>query len=310
VKRPATDGTVPPAHLSATAESLVTLAELSAGKTNGSLCALLRDPAVLLTYFETEAQRLRTVLDERRSEEERRLRDLKLRALAELAAGAAHEINTPLAIISGHAQTLLKGEENLERAKMLERIIGQCQRVHDLLRDLLLYARPPKPRLRNTSLVKILDRAIRSLDRLAQERQVRVEFHRPRSKLQVRVDEALIETALAALIRNGIEAAPAGGWVRIGIASRNAQQLHICVEDSGPGVTLQRQEHLFDPFYSGRTAGRGAGLGLCRAWRVAETHGGTLELVSQPGEPTRFVLSLPIPRRQSARPATRVRRGK
>jgi len=74
-----------------------------------------------------------------------------------------------------------------------------------------------------------------------------------------------------------------------------AQQIDVVVEDSGPGLPVQLREHLFDPFYSGRQAGRGRGLGLSTAWRLAKVHGGDLRFVNLPNGPTRFVMSLPRP---------------
>src|SRR5262249_40115213 len=90
------------------------------------------------SQLEEEAEQLRTQLAELQHAQAERLRDLKLRSLAEFAAGAGHEINNPLAVISGQAQHLLQSEENLDRARALERIVAQCQRIHTLLRDLML----------------------------------------------------------------------------------------------------------------------------------------------------------------------------
>jgi signal transduction histidine kinase len=73
----------------------------------------------------------------------------------------------------------------------------------------------------------------------------------------------------------------------------NDDQLQIIVEDNGPGPSPQQAEHMFDPFYSGRPAGRGRGLGLPTAWRLAREHGGDVWFDPQPGGPTRFVLRLP-----------------
>jgi signal transduction histidine kinase len=98
---------------------------------------------------------------------------------------------------------------------------------------------------------------------------------------------------LTCLVRNAIEAAPAEGWAGIRIDASAPQQIDVVVEDNGPGLPSLLREHLFDPFYSGREAGRGRGLGLSTAWRLVKVHGGDLRFVNLPDGPTRFVMSLP-----------------
>ena len=243
--------------------------------------------------LEAEAEQLRRHLARLQETEEQRLRDLKLRALAELAAGAGHEINNPLAVISGQAQYLLKTEENLERAHALERIISQSQRIHLLLKDLMLYARPPTPQRKVVNLARIAQDVVRALAELALARGVRIESDTSPRRVSVVGDAALLETAVTALVRNAIEAAPADGWVRVRVASDDAGHAAVVVEDNGPGLLPAQREHLFDPFYSGRSAGRGPGLGLSKVWRIAQLHGGDIHFHSEPGQPTRFTLTLP-----------------
>src|SRR5262249_51591779 len=113
--------------------------------------------------------------------------------------------------------------------------------------------------------------------------------------LAVEGDPAQLRTALACLLRNAIEAAPPEGWAGLRVEKGGPGVVNFVVEDNGPGPTLAVREHLFDPFFSGRAAGRGRGLGLPTAWRLARQHGGDLRLdPSAPGL-TRFVLSLPLP---------------
>jgi signal transduction histidine kinase len=227
------------------------------------------------------------------SSEDDRLRDRKLLGLAEFAAGAAHEINTPLAIISGQAQQLLRSERDSERTGALKKIISQTQRIHALLRDLMLYARPPVLACRSMELEPLLKRIMREYASLAKERGVRLDRTGSHRRLVLRADPALLEAAVGCLVQNGIEAAPVGGWVRIGCTSQTRHSLVISVEDNGPGLTAAQREHGFDPFYSGRTAGRGVGLGLSKVWRIAQLHGGDVRVTSGPYQTTRFELTLP-----------------
>ncbi len=233
------------------------------------------------------------------------LEGLKLRGLAELAAGAAHEINNPLAIISGQAQHLLKSEESPERIHALQRIVAQSRRIHGILNDLMLYARPPRLQRRMVNLSQVVQDAAKTLADLALERRVRLDVSCVDAKLRLHADPQLLGVAVECLIRNGVEAAPAEGWVRVATESSSAG-VEVVVEDNGPGLNGAQREHLFDPFYSGRSAGRGVGLGLSKAWRIAQLHAGSLDFQDGSGRSTRFVLCLPAPdQAEVKRPAPR-----
>jgi signal transduction histidine kinase len=254
-------------------------------------------PARTLSFtvnqLEKEVEDLRARLTKMPYLEGEMLREQKLTAVAELAAGAGHEINNPLAVISGQAQYLLKSEHDLDRAKSLERIIAQTNRIHTLLRDLMYFARPPQPRYRSIPIAKLIKTAIHQVADLALNRGVTVELDDLPAKLKLSVDPDLIGTALRCLLQNGVEAAPANGWVRIKCRLQQSR-LEIHVEDNGPGVPQQVQENVFDPFFSGRSAGRGVGLGLSKVWRIAQLHGGNVTLENKLGQPTRFTLKLPL----------------
>jgi signal transduction histidine kinase len=254
-------------------------------------------PARTLSFtvnqLEKEVEDLRARLTKMPYLESEMLRQQKLTAVAELAAGAGHEINNPLAVISGQAQYLLKSEQDLNRAKSLERIIAQTNRIHVLLRDLMYFARPPKPHYRSTPVAKLIKSAIHQIADLALTRGVTIELEDLPAKLKLTIDPELVGTALRCLVQNGVEAAPANGWVRVKCRQHQGR-LDIHVEDNGPGVPQQVQENVFDPFFSGRSAGRGVGLGLSKVWRIAQLHGGEVSLENKAGQPTRFTLKLPL----------------
>jgi signal transduction histidine kinase len=148
---------------------------------------------------------------------------------------------------------------------------------------------PHKQRL---DLVGLLREVTAGLQQLADDRQVRVLCSDPDKALTLLVDPAQIRTILAALLRNAIEAAPASGWASLTVDARPGVGLTVLVEDNGPGPSAVDREHLFDPFYSGRKAGRGRGLGLPTAWQLARQHGGDVTFDSA-STTTRFILTLP-----------------
>jgi signal transduction histidine kinase len=276
----------------------------------------------LLDQLESDVDALHSVLEKQRAAEAERLQALKLAALAEFAAGAGHEINNPLAVISGQAQYLLKkvasgqplpSSEGEQTAAILtpdpcpltpalETIIAQAHRIHQILRDLMQFARPPQPAFETADLAVLARQVVTSLEELARQRQVRLLVSETDQPIYATLDPCQVRVALACLVRNAIEAAPSApdesGWasIRLHVA---AEHVEIIVEDNGPGPSPPQRDHLFDPFFSGRPAGRGRGLGLPTAWRLARQHGGDVTFTRLADGPTRFVLTLPF-RRSSA----------
>ncbi|HZT80028.1 MAG TPA: ATP-binding protein [Gemmataceae bacterium] len=264
--------------------------------------------------LEADVDALHEALERQRRAEQDNLQSRKLEALAEFAAGAGHEINNPLAVISGQAQYLLAREPEPERQKALRTIVGQAQRIHQVLRELMQFARPPRPQKQPVDVAGLVREVLTAAEESAGPRQVRLLPPEGESAVFVAADPAQLRTALNCLVRNAVEAASAAGggrlsaispeptadgrpptadgWVRVRL-ERPAGRVEVVVEDSGPGPTPAQREHLFDPFFSGRQAGRGRGLGLPTAWRLAREHGGDVRFVGLPDGPTRFVLSLP-----------------
>jgi signal transduction histidine kinase len=242
--------------------------------------------------LEAEVDHLHRLLLDQRAGEGERLGTQKLTSLAEFAAGAGHEINNPLAVISGQAQYLLGLENDPDRQRSLRAIVQQTQRVHQILTDLMQFARPARPQKRAVDVRDLVQDAAGSLADLAAQRQVRIDVLLPDEPCVTDGDPRQVTTAVTCLLRNAVEAAPADGWARVRVEVATTDRLRIAVEDSGPGPASGQAEHLFDPFYSGRPAGRGRGLGLPTAWRLAREQGGDVAYEPVPGGPTRFVVSL------------------
>jgi signal transduction histidine kinase len=150
------------------------------------------------------------------------------------------------------------------------------------------FARPPAPN-RHAFLASELLRAIHDEFRsVADEKEVRLDIAQPPSDWWILADQHQLRRALSAVVQNAIEAVPPEGWVRVTCWEDEA--IAFAVEDSGPGLTPEDAEHAFDPFYSGRKAGRGRGLGLPTAWRLVQLN--DAELRFDPTSPvTRFVIT-------------------
>jgi signal transduction histidine kinase len=227
----------------------------------------------------------------------RRLEAEKLLAMKELAYGAGHEINNPLANISVRAQTLIKQEHDPERRRMLAAINGQVYRAHEMIADLMLFAQPPKLTPAATDLHALLQRTVTGLLPDAARQNSTLLLHPAESPLVVNVDPVQLALALHAMIINSLEAMGQGGRIelqaRLQHAAQGKQWAEIRVTDDGPGIAEEVRQHLFDPFYSGREAGRGLGFGLSKCWRIVTAHGGRIDVESSLGQGACFTIFLP-----------------
>jgi signal transduction histidine kinase len=233
---------------------------------------------------------------------ERALETAKLEAMKELAYGAGHEINNPLANISARAQTLLRAETDPERRRALAAINTQAFRAHEMIADMMLFARPPQPRLESCDAGRILQTVVGELAATAAEQQVWLQLNLPDKPVSLMADATQIAAAVRCLLVNSLEALVTGGQITIALRAAAPQQpwIVISVTDDGPGIPAEMRAKIFDPFFSGREAGRGLGLGLSKAWRLVTQHGGRIEVESRPQTGASFTISLP-----SAQSATR-----
>ena len=258
-----------------------------------ALVARLREVARLQTNFQSQLQQA------------------KLESLKEFAYGAGHELNNPLANIASRAQTLLREETNPERRRRLAAINTQAFRAHEMLADLMLFARPPKLKLEQIDLVQLAGEVLSELNEEAALQQTTL--HRPnrRDPLSIAADAVQFRIALRALCMNSLEAIGRNGNLTIDICVSDADAggvqpagdvVQILVSDDGPGIPAEVQSKIFDPFFSGREAGRGLGFGLSKCWRIITLHGGRIEVNSPPGQGTTFTLVLPLSNEKSAVP--------
>ncbi len=230
------------------------------------------------------------------AEEDARLEREKLAAMKELAYGASHEINNPLANIAARAQTLLRDEIHPERRRALEAIHQQAMRAHEMISDLMLFARPPALQLEQVDLVGLLGDIVSDLQPACEQRNVRLLLQTENQPLEITADRQQLRVAVNAVCTNSLEAIGESGSIRLNLrpAAEPPAAAAIEITDTGPGISEEVRRHLFDPFFSGREAGRGLGFGLSKCWRIITSHGGTIAVSSDPGAGTTITLQLPV----------------
>lgn len=219
--------------------------------------------------------------------------EARLEAMRELAYGAGHEINNPLANIATRAQSLLLDETDPERRRRLSTIVDQAFRARDMIGGLMVFARPPKPSPAVADIHAIVASVIDTMRATALSREVRLEYSPAPALRQACVDRVQVEEALRAVVTNAIEAGAPGSRIVIAVHSASGDATEITVVDDGRGLAPEQVRRAFDPFYSGREAGRGVGLGLPKAWRLLGMNGCRITLESRPGAGTRATIALP-----------------
>lgn len=207
----------------------------------------------------------------------------RMEALAEFAAGAGHEINNPLATIIGQAQLQLRGAAGIDLRQSLETIGAQAWRIRDMIGNAMLFARPPALHAQPFRLRVLLEECAGVL------RQSGVAGVSVGSDCEgdpeLTADRAQLGVLICHLLRNGCEALRGASRSGAVVVSGRAVEdcVELTVEDNGPGLgSAEVLRHAFDPFYSGRSAGRGLGFGLCVSWRIVRQHGGAICLENLP----------------------------
>jgi hypothetical protein len=218
----------------------------------------------------------------------------RLAALGMLAAGLAHEVNTPITGISSYAQLLLDDmAEEDPRRDILRKMERQTFRASRIVNNLLEFARNRRFDPQPLDLRRIVEDALEAAGERLDQAPIRVEWEPPTEPCTVLGGEGELQQVLVNLIGNGCDAmAPAGGTLRLAIETTEASY-RVTVADQGCGIPTAELERIFQPFYSTKAGQGGTGLGLAISRQIVERHGGSLGVESDPGVGTRFALELP-----------------
>jgi signal transduction histidine kinase len=203
-------------------------------------------------------------------------------ALGEIAAGAAHEMNNPLTVVSGRSQLLASRLKDPELKIMAQQIVDQSHRLSDMISALRSFAEPADPRRQLVDLPQLLSRVVAEV-RAKYEKPERIKTISAGAMPPVLIDARQMAQAIAELIKNALEAKGSTTIeIRVQIEPLD-DRLKIMVLDDGSGLSEHALAHAFDPFFSEKPAGRQPGLGLARARRIVEAHGGRLTLENRSG---------------------------
>lgn len=217
--------------------------------------------------------------------------------LGEMAAGAAHEMNNPLAVISGRSQLLSMSLAQGSREQQAAQLVYQeSHRLSDLITALHMFSNPPTPACRPVEMLGLLDDVIRTVKqaRSKRERSAEVSMSIKDALPIVHCDPPLIARSVTELLLNAVQSNPRGAVHLSARLEPATESVVIQVVDDGDGMDGRTLSHAFDPFFSAKAAGRQVGMGLPRAQQLVLAHGGRIDLQSELGRGTTATLTLPI----------------
>lgn len=259
---------------------------------------------ILATVFTTRSSvnRLRNS-DARMSELNAQLvQSDKLAALGKMAAGVAHEINNPLAVIlqkTGWMEDLLEEEElreseNLEEFRdSIRKIEEHVERARKVVHNMLGYARKMEPRLEDVDVNQTLRQTITLMDNYARINNIEIRTNLAPELPIIAGDQSRLQQVFLNLINNAIDAIRKDGFVQV-TSRRLGDSIELEVADNGPGVPKDKQNKVFDPFFTTKEAGKGTGLGLWISYDIITKMGGSIRLESREGEGATFTVRIPI----------------
>jgi signal transduction histidine kinase len=216
----------------------------------------------------------------------------RLAAAGQLAAQFAHEVGTPLNLISGHVQLLRARARDDRVITRLDVIAGQIERITNIVRSMLDSTRRPVPQLESVDVNSLLAQILDATQPTLASRNVELHTEMTEALPPIEADADQLQQVFINLINNSLDAMPLGGELFVSTA-HGGDSVRIVLADSGLGIAKDEIELIFDPLFSTKQ-GRGTGLGLTIVKQIISEHGGNIEVESEPGRQTMFRITLPL----------------
>ncbi len=248
----------------------------------------------LLEWGKTLEQKVRERTEELRKTENQLIQSDKVASLGKLAAGVAHEINSPLTGILTYSSLLLQAKKDEDPDKEdLEVIVNETNRCKKIVKGLLDYARQTEPRKTLSDINEVADKSIDLISHQASLQNVKIEKKLQPDLPKIMIDVGQIQQVFINILLNAIEAMPQGGTLTLS-SGMDDQMVALRFADTGIGIPEEILPKILDPFFTTKEQGRGTGLGLSVSYGIIERHRGKLEVKSKVGEGSTFTVKLPL----------------
>ncbi|MGH9864217.1 MAG: sensor histidine kinase, partial [Candidatus Acidiferrales bacterium] len=229
--------------------------------------------------------------------EEQMVQNEKLTSLGLLAAGVAHEVNTPLAVISNYIQMLGKQIPAEDaRQKTIDKIVKQTFRASEIVNNLLNFSRTGGAEFVEVNLNSVLDETLSLVQHPFKAARVNVIRNFTDTLPVVLGSTTRLQQVFLNLFMNARDAMPNGGMLEVRTAAHNGS-VEVEVTDTGVGIRPEHIHRVFDPFFTTKASGRGTGLGLSVSYGIVKEHAGKLEVRSTAEKGTSFRLEFPVARK-------------
>ncbi len=238
-----------------------------------------------LLLFDDVTQRER--MEEQMSQTE------KLTSLGLLAAGVAHEVNTPLAVISNYIQMLAKQmPEGDPRQGIIDKIVKQTFRASEIVNNLLNFSRTSATELADIDVNRVVEETLSLVAHPLKTSQIQVVKQLGETLPSVRGSANKLQQVFLNLFLNARDAMPGGGMLEVRTAAHNGS-VEVEIADTGAGIPREHIHRIFDPFFTTKANGRGTGLGLSVSYGIIKEHAGKIDVRSTPGKGTSFHVEFP-----------------
>ena len=233
-----------------------------------------------------------------RDELERRLMQAdKLSSIGLLAAGVAHEVNTPLAVMSTYAQMLAKQiSDDEQKSKLLDKIAKQTFRASEIVNSLLSFSRTSPTEFVEVDVSKVIQETLSLVEHQLEKSGVEVKLDAEPALPPVKGNSGKLQQVFLNLFLNARDAMEAGGTLTVHAWSEGGFA-RIDVADNGQGIAPEHLDRIYDPFFTTKGARKGTGLGLAVTYGIVREHGGSIEVESHPGAGSRFRVEIPLARK-------------
>ena len=231
------------------------------------------------------------------NKQEQLVQSRKIAAIGTFTAGIAHELNNPINNIYLTAETIMENYGDLpesEGKELVSDILNQAERAGEIIKNLLDFSRSELPTFTNLDIKEVIQKTVKLVKNQSMVAGIQIVTSISPDLPNIRGNLRNLEQAFLNLFINAIHAMSGGGIITIRADQESDKFIKISIQDTGTGIKAEDMEHIFEPFYTTKAVGKGTGLGLAVTYSLVKKHGGHIEVQSETGVGTVFLVYLPV----------------